>query len=113
MLIAIASEGNMVSPHFGHCEKFALYNSETGSLKYLPSPEHQPGLLPQFLHQIGAELVIAGGMGANAQNLLAAAGIQVIVGVSGKIEDIIKTYEKGQLRSSGVVCSEHAGHCHS
>lgn len=115
MLIAIPTEGNVICPHFGHCESFTLYDTNTKSLNSVPSPVHQPGLLPDFLKKQGAELVIAGGMGGSAQNLFAAAGIQVIVGVSGKLEDAIRSYEKGELKSTGAVCSEHvhAGDCHN
>lgn len=115
MLIAIPSEGNMVCPHFGHCEEFALYDTTSKSLRSVPSPGHQPGFLPGFLKEQGAELVIAGGMGGRAQELFAAQGIQLIVGVAGRVEEVISLYEKGELKSSGAVCSEHAhaGDCHS
>lgn len=115
MLIAIPTEGNMVCPHFGHCEIFTIYNTDTKTWNSIPSPGHRPGFLPGFLKQQGAELVIAGGMGGSAQDLFAAEGIQVIVGVAGRLEDVINLYENGELKSSGAVCSEHAhaGDCHS
>jgi len=115
MLIAIPSENNMVCPHFGHCAEFTLYDTNTKSLKSVPSPGHVPGALPVFLKQLGVELVIGGGMGGSAQNLFASQGVQVIVGASGKIDDVIASYEKGKLVSTGSVCSEHAheGDCHS
>jgi predicted Fe-Mo cluster-binding NifX family protein len=54
-------------------------------------------------------------MGGSAQNLFASQGIQVIVGVSGSLKEVISLYEKGELKSSGAVCSDHAhaGDCHS
>lgn len=115
MLIAIPSEGNMVCPHFGHCVEFALYDTDSKSLKSIPNPGHEPGFLPGFLKEQGADLVIAGGMGGRAQDLFAAQGIQLIVGVNGSVKDAIASYEKGELKSSGAVCSdhEHAGDCHS
>jgi len=115
MLVAIASEGTMVCPHFGHCESFVIYDTDSKSFRSLPNPGHQPGALPAFLKVQGAELVIAGGMGGRAQDLFAEKGIRVIVGISGNISDVIARYEKGELRSSGAVCSEHAhaGTCHN
>ncbi|CFX17399.1 Dinitrogenase iron-molybdenum cofactor biosynthesis [Syntrophomonas zehnderi OL-4] len=115
MLIAIPSEDNMVSAHFGHCSEFTLFATDTREFKTVKNPGHQPGFLPGFLKELGAELVIAGGMGGRAQELFAAQGIQLIVGVSGNIKDVIKLYEQGQLKSTGAVCSEHAhaGDCHS
>jgi len=115
MLIAIPTEGNMVCPHFGHCEEFTLYDTNTRVLRSLPNPGHQPGFLPGFLKQQGAELVIAGGMGGRAQELFAEHGIRLIVGAAGNIKDVIAQFEKGELKSTGAVCSEHAhaGDCHN
>ncbi|MDD3268539.1 MAG: NifB/NifX family molybdenum-iron cluster-binding protein [Syntrophomonadaceae bacterium] len=115
MLIAIPSENNMVCPHFGHCAEFTIYDTISKSIKPVPSPGHVPGALPVFLKQLGVELVIAGGMGGSAQDLFASQGVKVIVGASGKIDEVIAVYEKGQLVSTGSVCSEHshAGDCHS
>ncbi|HRW11802.1 MAG TPA: NifB/NifX family molybdenum-iron cluster-binding protein [Syntrophomonas sp.] len=114
MLIAIPAEANMVCPHFGHCEVFAMYDTDTKALKSLPNPGHEPGFLPVFLKKQGVHLVIAGGMGGRAQELFAASGIELIVGVSGSIQDVIALYEKGELKSTGAVCSDHshAGDCH-
>lgn len=115
MLIAIPCEGNMICPHFGHCEEFVMYDTSTKSFNSVKNPGHQPGFLPGFLKELGAELVIAGGMGGRAQELFAAQGIQLIVGVSGNVKDAVALYEKGELKSTGAVCSEHAhaGDCHS
>ncbi|MDD4172388.1 MAG: NifB/NifX family molybdenum-iron cluster-binding protein [Syntrophomonas sp.] len=115
MLIAVPNENNMVCPHFGHCADFTLYDTAAKTFKTVPSPGHVPGALPVFLKQLGVELVIAGGMGGSAQDLFVSQGVQVIVGASGKIDDVIVSYEKGELISTGSVCSEHAhaGDCHS
>jgi predicted Fe-Mo cluster-binding NifX family protein len=54
-------------------------------------------------------------MGGRAQDLFAESGIELIVGVSGNIKDVVISFEKGELKSTGAVCSEHAhaGDCHS
>ncbi len=115
MLIAIPKEGNMVCPHFGHCEQFALYDSETKQWNYLDNPGHVPGVSPGFSKQHGVQVVLAGGMGARAQELFADQGIQIIVGVNGPVEDVVKRFLNNELVSTGEVCSEHAhaGRCHS
>lgn len=114
MIVAVAQEGNKVCAHFGHCEQFALYDTEMKSIKAVANPGHEPGVLPGFLKQLGADIVIAGGMGGRAQDLFADQGIKVIVGITGSVEEALKKFEAGQLISSGSVCSEHAyeGHCH-
>lgn len=115
MLIAVAQEGNMVCQHFGHCEQFALYDTELKSMKAVANPGHEPGFLPGFIKELGADVVIAGGMGGRAQDLFTAQGIKVIVGVTASVEEALKKYENGELISSGSVCSEHAheGDCHN
>ena len=66
-----------------------------------------------FLKEKGANVIIAGGMGETAQQLFAENGIEVVVGAEGNSEKIVEQYLKGQLESTGSVCSEHQheGHC--
>lgn len=114
MKIAIASEGKLVSPHFGHCEGFQIYHVESGSIvdrSFLPNPGHQPGLLPQLLAEAGVSTVIAGGMGAGAIDLLETARMEVITGATGDTEATLRDFLSGRLISSGAVCHEHAHHC--
>lgn len=117
MKIGVAKDGNYVSQHFGHCEGFQVFEIKDGQVAgqdFIQSPGHRPGFLPPFLAEQGVNVVIAGGMGASAQNLFQERGISVIVGAAGKIEDVVDKYLKGNLFSTGSVCSEHvhAGHCH-
>jgi len=111
MKIVIAKEGNSVSGHFGHCEGFQVYYVEAGEIKELgclENPGHKPGLLPMYLSEHGAEVIIAGGMGARAQELFQVNGIKVLVGAQGTLENTIQQYAAGKLVSTNSVCSEHA-----
>lgn len=117
MKVGIAKNGNQVSQHFGHCEGFQVFEVDEGKIvreEFLPSPGHRPGFLPPFLADHGINVIIAGGMGASAQELFKERGIAVIVGAAGEIKHVIEEYLKGNLVSSGSICSEHAhaGHCH-
>lgn len=63
MKIAVASVGTEVGGHFGHCEHFRIYTVENGQVvgeELVPNPEHKPGFLPNFLGDMGVEVVIAG-----------------------------------------------------
>ena len=63
MKIAVASVGTEVGGHFGHCEHFRIYTVEDGKIlgeELVPNPEHKPGFLPNFLGDMGVEVVIAG-----------------------------------------------------
>ncbi|MBW6411209.1 NifB/NifX family molybdenum-iron cluster-binding protein [Clostridium weizhouense] len=116
MKIAIATQEKYVSGHFGHCEGFTIYDLEEGkSLKkdFIPSPGHKPGFLPVFLKEKDVNVIIAGGMGETAQDLFKENNIEVFVGVQGLCDDVIQKFIKGELKSTGSVCTEHAheGHC--
>ena len=116
MKIAVAQEGTKVSGHFGHCEGFTLFDAKDGKITsktYLPSPGHKPGLLPAFLFEQGANVIISGGMGAGAVELFAQKGIKVAAGVQGDAEEVVRQYLAGTLKATGEVCHEHqhAGEC--
>lgn len=45
-LFAIPTIDNKLCPHFGHCEKFAIVETEDNSIinvNYVTPPVHQPG----------------------------------------------------------------------
>ncbi|KGG80449.1 dinitrogenase iron-molybdenum cofactor [Caloranaerobacter azorensis H53214] len=113
MRIALAVDGNYVSQHFGHCEGFELVDIQDNEVKnrvFVPNPGHRPGFLPKFLSEKGVNAIIAGGMGETAQALFNENGIDVLVGISGSIEDVIKEYIDGKLVSSNEVCERHEHH---
>ena len=98
------ADGKLCS-HFGHCDQFALIETEDGKIKdksMLTPPPHEPGVLPRWLHELGANIIIAGGMGARALDLFNQNGIKVITGapmdppeslVSQYLADILVTGE--------------------
>ena len=110
MKIAIPTADGKLCPHFGHCEAFALVDVDTEKQEItkqemVPAPPHQPGLLPRWLAERGAELVIAGGMGARAQAIFAQNGIQVLVGAApDDLESIVKNYLAGTLTTGENLC---------
>jgi|APSaa5957512622_1039677.scaffolds.fasta_scaffold29779_2 predicted Fe-Mo cluster-binding NifX family protein len=48
----------------------------------------------------GAEVVITGNCGPKAFQVLDKAGIDIITGASGRIKDVIESYNKGDLKPS-------------
>jgi len=90
MKIAIPTANKKLCMHFGHCETFALLDVDTEArtitaTKELNPPPHEPGVLPHWLAQQGADLIIAGGMGQRAQSLFEAQNIKVITGAPGEL----------------------------
>ena len=112
MKAAISTDGNFVSMHFGRCPHFTIVdiqNSKIITKETIENPGHQPGFLPQFLREKGVECIIAGGMGMKAQELFNQHNIKQIVGVLGKVEDIIHKLVNGTLTGSKSLCKPGAG----
>lgn len=108
MRIAIATEGNEVSPHFGNCSGYTLVDIENNKIvnqKLIDCPPHEPGFLPVYLAENEANVVVAGGMGNKAKMLFAQKGIQVMTGVSGIVDDVVKQFIEGTLKSIDVECA--------
>lgn len=110
MKIAVACEGNKITEHFGHCENFMLFDVEnkkiTGS-ESVPNPGHRPGFLPNFLNELGVNLIISGGMGGGAVDLFNNFNIEVITGASGDAKTAVDSYLTGKLKGTGSICHEH------
>ncbi|HPZ40163.1 MAG TPA: NifB/NifX family molybdenum-iron cluster-binding protein [Candidatus Atribacteria bacterium] len=107
MKIAISTEGNSVSPHFGRCPFFTIIDLEDGKVikkEVIPNPGHEPGFIPQFLQNMGVECVIAGGAGKRAINLFQESGIQTILGVTGGVDEVIEKLKDGSLEGGESLC---------
>jgi len=110
MKIAIPLANGRLCLHFGHCEQFAIVEVDPSTQKILGKesfvpPPHEPGVLPQWLHEQGANVIIAGGMGQRAQQLFAQNGIEVIVGAScGDPDEVVSAYLAGTLEAGDNVC---------
>jgi Mrp family chromosome partitioning ATPase/predicted Fe-Mo cluster-binding NifX family protein len=101
------SEGKL-SSHFGHCKQFAFIEIQHGKIiktEMLTPPAHEPGVLPQWLNEHGADIVIAAGMGERAQQLLEENGIEVIIGSPmDSPESLTNQYLSGTLVTGANVC---------
>jgi len=110
MKIAIPLAEGKLTMHFGHCASFALVDVDDQTKKILgrediPAPPHEPGLLPPWLAERGAKMIIAGGMGQRAQELFALEGIRVVVGAPSETpEKLITEYLAGTLVVGANVC---------
>ncbi len=108
--IAVPVAGGVVSMHFGHCDEFVLFgvNEDTKQIirtEVLSSPPHEPGILPKWLHEKGANLIITGGMGSRAQQLFAQHGVKVVTGVkSEEPETAVQAYLAGDLQTGENIC---------
>ena len=108
MKFAIPLAEGKLTAHFGHCQEFALVEIEDNEIKNKETvvpPPHEPGVLPKWLHDLGTNVIIAGGMGARALNLFAQNGIKVLTGAPSLTpEELIKQYLDSTLQTGANVC---------
>lgn len=107
-MIAVPVAGGKLAAHFGHCEEFAFV--ETADEKIVGTdmrtpPAHEPGVIPQWLHDQGADVVIVGGMGDRAQDLLREKGMEVIIGAPMDTpESLVNQYLAKTLVFGANIC---------
>ena len=110
MKIAIPVVDGQLCMHFGHCAHFAMVDvndstREIGTTRLLNPPPHEPGVLPRWLHEQGATVILAGGMGSRAQQLFAQNGIQVVVGCPAEPpEALVAAFLSGTLVTGTNSC---------
>jgi len=110
MRIAIPLVQGKLSLHFGHCEKFAVIDTDDNSTKIanredITPPAHEPGVLPKWLGGMGVNVIIAGGMGQRAQQLFAQNEIEVVVGApDDSPENLVSAYLNKTLQTGKNVC---------
>ena len=112
MKIAIPDDNGTVSSHFGRCPRFTvveLSGKEIISKELVESPGHNPGLLPDFFNNLNIDTVIAGGMGMRARELFEQKNIDVLLGVSGSVDDTIKSIIEGTLKRGNSSCEPGSG----
>lgn len=110
MKIAIPIADGCLAMHFGHCEEFVILEVDVDEKKIvarsaMQPPPHEPGVLPRWLHEQGADLIIAGGMGQRAQQLFDQNGINVVSGAPAeKPEQLVTAYLNGTLQIGENAC---------
>jgi len=120
MKICITSTGpgldSEMDPRFGRCQYFLFVDPETMAFEAVENPNlgaaGGAGIQSaQLLANKGVEALITGQVGPNAFTTLQAAGIKIIIGVSGKIREVMEKYNKGQLSSfaQGPTVQAHFG----
>lgn len=112
MRIAISTDGDLVSAHFGRCPTFTIVDVDNGNIvkkETLENPGHQPGFIPQFLHERGVECIVCGGMGRRATGFFSEYGIETILGVTGRIEEVLDQIQKGTLKGGESLCRPGSG----
>jgi len=108
MKFAIPLADGKLTAHFGHCKEFALIDVEENIIKkkeIVVPPAHEPGVLPKWLHELGVNVIIAGGMGNKAQVLFNEQNIKVVTGAQPlEPEELINSYLNNALTTGDNLC---------
>jgi len=109
MRFAVPTYQGKLCAHFGHCEAFAIIDTDNNGniIKevFENPPPHEPGVLPKWLSEKGVNCVIAGGMGSRAQQLFTQQGVKVVTGAQGEYpRDVVEQYLKGTLQIGANTC---------
>jgi predicted Fe-Mo cluster-binding NifX family protein len=115
MRFAIPLAKGILTMHFGHAKEFAVIDVEATTIErstIVNPPPHAPGVLPKWLKEQGVDVIIAGGMGASAIELLCESGIKVITGAPTLApETLVQHYLDGTLLTTYNSCNhKHGGH---
>jgi predicted Fe-Mo cluster-binding NifX family protein len=109
MKIAISATGPTldaeVDPRFGRCQHFIIADTETLKFEVVENSSAAASggagiSAAQMIVGKGVKAVLTGNCGPNAYQVLSSAGIEVVVGVSGKVKDAIEGYKSGKFNAS-------------
>ena len=119
MRIAVSASGKdldaPVDPRFGRCAFFILVNTEDMSFEAFDNENIALGggagiQSAQFVASKGARAVVTGNCGPNAVRTLNAAGVDIIVGQSGTVREVVEKFKKGLLdTTSEANVADHYG----
>lgn len=111
MKIAVPYKDEEVFQHFGHSKQFKLFDIEEGVITHseVVTPDcGGHGALAGFLADKGVTVLICGGIGGDAKTALNQAGIEILAGVSGKVDENVNSYLNGSLESTDeATCGDH------
>lgn len=115
--IAIATNNNKVASHFGRCPEYTFVDIEDNEIKNknrVENPGHKPGYIPKFLIENDVSCIVSGGMGRKAKQIFDENNVEVVVGASGDVDNVIKKYIKDNLETGSNICDHgHSGeHSH-
>ena len=110
MLVAVTAQGDdleaEVDSRFGRASKFLLVDSKTMSFEVIENaqnlnlPQGAGIQSAQNIAKYHPDAVLTGNCGPKAFKALQAAGIEIVIGVKGRIKDAVKAYLEGSHQSA-------------
>ena len=119
MKIAVTSTGktldSQVDPRFGRAAYFVIVDTETMDFEVIENDNVSAGggagtSSAKVIADTGADAVLTGNCGPNAQRTLSAADVKLYTGLTGTVSEAIELYKAGKLtEASGANVQSHFG----
>lgn len=111
MRIAVSYDNGLVAKKFGKTEQFKIYDAHKGSLlkeMFLETGGVMGTELAQLLGNNDVNVLLCGGIGAEAKTALAKECIVFFPGVVGKADYQVEDFLKGKLSFNSILsCSDY------
>ena len=104
-----------VDPRFGRCSYFIIADPATKDFEAVDNSSATAAggagiSAAQMIVGKGVGAILTGNCGPNAFNVLEAAGIKVMTGVSGTIQEAVEGYKSGKYQSTSQAnAAPHSG----
>lgn len=118
MKIAIPTAEGKLCSHFGHCESFTFVdvNPDTKEILNIENKIPEEGISCQsasWISEQGANIVLAGGMGARPIAIFNQNGVKVVAGCPElEIKDVVNSFLNSTLVTGENSCGGEHSHCH-
>ncbi len=119
MKICVSSTGDNlkadVDGRFGRCRYFIFADTETMEFEAVDNPNLQAAggagiQSAKLVADKGARAVLTGNVGPNAYEALKAASVNIVTGISGTVEEVIKNFNEGKYgQAEGPSVDSHFG----
>jgi len=117
MKIAVpVTKNNQIDDHFGHCAFYSVFSiSIEKQITGIETIASQQGCgcksnIAGILSDKGVTVMLAGGIGGGAIQVLQSWGIEVVRGCSGDASETVMQYISGSIADSGKSCETHEQH---
>lgn len=115
MRVALTASGetleSTIDPRFGRCQSFLVVETDDMSVQAVHNLHAQLGRgagiqAASLMAELGVAGVLTGSCGPNAHEALSAAEIPVYLGCSGRCDQVLERFRRGELEASSAPNSQ-------
>lgn len=104
---------NQVGEHFGRVPTYTIVDLDTNEVKVIQNTsEHMggQGYPPEIMAKEGVNAMVCRGLGRRAIMMFEELGIDVYIGASGTVKDVIDAFKQDRLQKANIdnACGQHA-----